>query len=217
MDSFLDTNIPLAYVFSIEPNNTIAKKIFGEYDKYFWSDNVRVEFDHRFNQKQTTLVSFFNDFHYQLDKSNSAYFTKSKMISFAYNWYWTNDKQKKDILQAVKNFWDKYLPYNTRPDKIELKNKLIEFLMDLNSRTIEKAYNIPKLFEPEIVRTKEYPKLFAEFTKLKMGECDKKIVLDGHDFGIKHPIDFITFDDLCKTGASHKELSFKKVLGRFDF
>lgn len=28
MDSFLDTNIPLAYVFSIEPNNSIAKKIF---------------------------------------------------------------------------------------------------------------------------------------------------------------------------------------------
>ena len=28
MDSFLDTNVPLAYVFSIEPRNTIAKKIF---------------------------------------------------------------------------------------------------------------------------------------------------------------------------------------------
>ena len=61
MDSFLDTNVPLAYVFSIEPKNTIAKKIFKLYDKYFWSNNVRQEFEHRFNQKHTTLFSFFND------------------------------------------------------------------------------------------------------------------------------------------------------------
>lgn len=217
MDSFLDTNVPLAYVFSIEPNNTIAKKVFGMYDKFFWSDNVRGEFDHRYNQKQTTLSSFFNDFQYHVEKSNNTYFTKGKMMSFAHNWYCTSDKQKKDILQAANNFWQKYLPYNTRPDKMELENKLMEFLMDLNSRTSTKADNIPNLFDQEITRTKEYPKLFAEFTKLKMDKCDKEIVLDAHDFGINHPIDFITFDDLCKTGASLEGLSFKKVLGRFDF
>ena len=49
MDSFLDTNISLAYVFSIEPKNTNAKKIFKLYDKYFWSKNVRQEFEHRFD------------------------------------------------------------------------------------------------------------------------------------------------------------------------
>ena len=100
---------------------------------------------------------------------------------------------------------------------MELENKLKEFLMDLNSSTFRKAKNIPNLFDEEIVRTNEYPKLFAEFTKLKMDKCDKEIVLDAHDFGINHDIDFITFDDLCKKGASLHELSFKNVLGRFDF
>ena len=217
MDSFLDTNVPLAYVFAIEPRNTIAKKIFGQYDKFFWSDNVRSEFDHRFNQKQTTLSSFFNDLQYYVEKSNSSYFTKGQMISFAHNWYCTNEKQKRDIIQAANNFWNKYLPYNSRSEKMELENKLVEFIMDLNGRTCKKADNVPNLFTQEIVRTKKYPKIFAEFTKLKMDECDKEIVLDAHDFGLTHPIDFITFDDLCKTGASLDELSFKKVLGRFDF
>lgn len=217
MDSFLDTNVPLAYVFSIEPRNTIAKKIFEIYDKNFWSDNVRIEFEHRFDQKQTTLSSFFNDFQYHVEKSNNTYFEKRKMIQFAQNWYYTSEKQQKDIIQATNNFWVKYFPYTSRPDKMELENKLMEFLMDLNSRTCQKADNIPKLFNQEIVRTKEYPKIFVKFANFKMGKCDKKIVLDAHDFGINHPIDFITFDDGCKEGASLEELSFDNVLGRFDF
>lgn len=109
------------------------------------------------------------------------------------------------------------MPYNSRPSKIELENKLQEFLMDLNGRTCEKADTITTLFDQEIVRKNEYPEIFVEFTKLKMDECDKIIVLDAHEFGINHPLDFITFDELCKTGASLDGLSFNEVLGKFDF
>ena len=214
MDSFLDTNVPLTYVFSIEPKNTIAKKIFKLYNKYFWSNNVRQEFEHRFDQKQTTLSSFFNDLKHNVKKSNTTYFTKHEMIQFANDWDYDSEKQQKDIIQAAKNFWNIYLPYTPQPEKMELENKLKEFLMDLNSRTYQKANNVPNLFNQEIVRTKDYPKIFAKF---KMGECDKEIILDAHDFGINHPIDFITFDDECKKGASIDELSFNNVLGRFDF
>lgn len=217
MDSFLDTNVPLAYVFSIEPMNTIAKKIFEEYDKYVWSNNVRIEFSHRFNQKQTTLSSFFNDLQYTVEKSHNTHFTRHEIIQFAHNHDYDSEKQQKDIIQATKNFWNLYLPYNSRPEKMELENKLREFLMDLNSRTYQKAINVPNLFDQEIVRTKKYPKIFDKLKKFKMGKCDKKIVIDAHDFGINHPIDFITFDDGCKEGASIKELSFNNVLGRFDF
>lgn len=217
MDSFLDTNVPLAYVFSIEPKNTIAKKIFKLYDKYFWSNNVRQEFEHRFDQKQTTLSSFFNDLKRNVEKSNTTYFTKREMMQFAHAWDYDSEKQQKDIIQAAKNFWNIYLPYTPRPEKRELENKLREFLMDLNSRTYQKANNVPNLFNQEIVRTKDYPKIFAKFAKFKMGECDKEIILDAHDFGFNHPIDFITFDDECKKGALIDELSFNNVLGRFDF
>ena len=86
--------------------------------------------------------------------------------------------------------------------------------MDLNNRTYQKANNIHNLFDQEIVRTKVYPKIFAKF---KMGGCDKEIILDAHDLGINHPIDFITFDDECKKGASIDGLFFNNVLGRFDF
>ena len=97
MDSFLDTNIPLAFVFAIEPSNTIAKIIFKIYDKYFWSDNVKIEFDHRFNQKQTTLSSFFNELHHGVEKSYNSYFTKKEMMQFAYNWDFDNEKQKRTL------------------------------------------------------------------------------------------------------------------------
>lgn len=217
MDSFLDTNVPLAYVFSIEPRNTLAENIFDLYDKCFWSNNVRQEFEHRFNQKLTILSLFFNDLQYNVEKSNNTYFTKHKMMQFAHNWDYDSEKQQKDIIQAAENFWAKYLPYNRRPDKIELENKLREFILDLNNRTYQKAITISNLFDQEIVRTKEYPKIFVRLAKFKMGKCDKKIVIDAHDFGITHPIDFITFDDGCKEGASINGLSFINVLGRFDF
>lgn len=217
MDSFLDTNIPLAYVFSIEPMNTIAEKIFQHYDKTFWSDNVRIEFNHRFNQKQTTLSSFFNELHYNVEKSHNTYFTRHDIMQFAYDHDYDSEKQQKDIIQATKNFWNIYFPYNRRPEKMELETTLREFLMDLNSRTYQKVNNIPKLFHHEIVRKKDYPQIFAKFKKFKMGKCDKKIVIDAHDFGINHPIDFITFDEGCKEGASIDGLSFNNVLGRFDF
>ncbi len=66
------------HVFSIEPKNTIAKKIFKLYDKYFWSNNVRQEFEHRFDQKQTTLSSFFNDLKHNVEKSNTPYLQNVK-------------------------------------------------------------------------------------------------------------------------------------------
>ena len=104
MDSFLDTNVHLAYVFSIEPMNIIAKKIFRLYDKYFWSNYVRQEFEHWFNQKQTSLYSFFNDLQYTIEKSNKTYFTKHEMMQFAYGWDYESEKQQKGIIQAAKNF-----------------------------------------------------------------------------------------------------------------
>ena len=95
MDSFLDTNVPLAYVFSIEPINITDSNVLKTYDKYYWSDNVRIEFDYRFDQKQTTLSSFFNDFQYNVEKSHRTYFTKGIMKKFANNWDYTSKKTKR--------------------------------------------------------------------------------------------------------------------------
>ena len=58
MECFLDTNIPLAYVFSIEPNHKKANYIFNEYDKLFWSKLVLNEFNNRFNIKYQHISYF---------------------------------------------------------------------------------------------------------------------------------------------------------------
>ena len=44
------------------------------------------------------------------------------MMQFAHAWDYDSEKQQKDITQAANNFWNMYLPYTSRTEKMELEN-----------------------------------------------------------------------------------------------
>ena len=45
MNSFVDTNVAIAYIFSIDPLNNKSMAVFREYDNIYWSKFVKREFN----------------------------------------------------------------------------------------------------------------------------------------------------------------------------
>lgn len=43
MNSFVDTNVAISYIFSIDPLNNKSMAVFREYDDIFWSNLVKSE------------------------------------------------------------------------------------------------------------------------------------------------------------------------------
>ena len=59
MHSFVDTNVSIAFMFSIDPFNNKARSIFREYKHIFWSKCVKDESEKVFKNKQKLLIRFF--------------------------------------------------------------------------------------------------------------------------------------------------------------
>ena len=72
MDSFVDTNIPIAYVFSIDPHNKRAISVYENYDNIFWSNKVYMEFSDRCFEKLNNLLEFYQTFEFDLKKNGQT-------------------------------------------------------------------------------------------------------------------------------------------------
>lgn len=61
MNSFVDTNVAISYMFSIDPLNNKSMAVFREYDDIFWSNLVKSECRIVFKNKKKILVKFYKD------------------------------------------------------------------------------------------------------------------------------------------------------------
>ena len=61
MNSFVDTNVSIAYIFSIDPLNNKSMAVFREYDNIYWSKLVKKEYKKVFKNKRKILVKFYKD------------------------------------------------------------------------------------------------------------------------------------------------------------
>lgn len=61
MNSFVDTNVAISYIFSIDPLNNKSMAVFREYDDIFWSNLVKSECRIVFKNKKKILVKFYKD------------------------------------------------------------------------------------------------------------------------------------------------------------
>ena len=61
MNSFVDTNVSIAFIFSIDPLNNKSMSVFREYDDIYWSKLVKSECKDVFKSKRKILVKFYKD------------------------------------------------------------------------------------------------------------------------------------------------------------
>ena len=56
MNSFVDTNVPIGFMFSIDPLNNKSISAFREYDNIFWSNCVKKEYIKVFDDDRRTHI-----------------------------------------------------------------------------------------------------------------------------------------------------------------
>ena len=70
MNSFVDTNVSIAYIFSIDPLNNKSMVVFSEYDNIYLSKLVKNECKKVFKNKRKILVKFYKDLANDLEPKN---------------------------------------------------------------------------------------------------------------------------------------------------
>jgi predicted nucleic acid-binding protein len=218
MNSFVDTNVSIAYIFSIDPLNNKSLAVFREYDNIFWSKLVKNECKAVFKNKRKILVKFYKDLADDLKPDNFHDFRFNDLKKYVMRNY--SDARKRDqILSSLKRFWDNYInerfpTYNSFAKAI--KNCLNDLKNLVYSRKNQWENNTLLISK----RVDKYLYLKKKLASLNVHPPDDDIALDAHDFNLRNDIllDFITFDGDCYEGVSKiKEFQFNKIKGKYDF
>lgn len=218
MNSFVDTNVAISYMFSIDPLNNKSVAVFREYDDIFWSNLVKSECRIVFKNKKKILVKFYKDLADDIKPENFHDFKFEDLKKYVLNNY-PNGKKCDQILSSLKKFWDSYVN-----QRFPSYNSFIKAIKNCLSDLKNLVYSRKRQWEQNIqltdTRVKKYINLKNKLNFLKVHHPDDDIILDAHDFNLKKDFlfDFITFDeDFYNAISKIKEFKFNKIKGKYDY
>lgn len=218
MNSFVDTNVAISYIFSIDPLNNKSMAVFREYDDIFWSNLVKSECRIVFKNKKKILVKFYKDLADDIKPENFHDFKFEDLKKYVLNNY-PNGKKCDQILSSLKKFWDSYVN-----QRFPSYNSFIKAIKNCLSDLKNLVYSRKRQWEQNIqltdTRVKKYINLKNKLNFLKVHHPDDDIILDAHDFNLKKDFlfDFITFDeDFYNAISKIKEFKFNKIKGKYDY
>ena len=195
MNSFVDTNVAISYIFSIDPLNNKSMAVFREYDDIFWSNLVKSECRIVFKNKKKILVKFYKDLADDIKPENFHDFQFEDLKKYVFKNY-PNGKKRDQILSSLKKFWDSYVN-----QRFPSYNSFIKAIKNCLSDLKNLVYSRKRQWEQNIqltdTRVKKYINLKNKLNFLKVHHPDDDIVLDAHDFNLKKDFlfDFIPFDE----------------------
>lgn len=117
-------------------------------------------------------------------------------------------------------FWNHYIGIESTVSAHNMLNEVNNCLYDLNVFLAINKINLEKILLLTPQRTKKYSVIDNMLKSEGVKDADRKVTLDGHDFACNSPdpIDFVTFDEECYTGAKNvKILCFNNIKGKYDF
>ena len=218
MNSFVDTNVSIAYIFSIDPLNNKSMAVFREYDNIYWSKLVKSECGNVFKSKRKILVKFFNDLANDVNPEDFHDFKFNDLENYLMRKY-SDGKKRDNILSSLRKFWDNYVN-----ERFPTYNSFIQAvqvcLNDLKSLIYDRKNNWEHNTSLTQDRVEKYLDLKNKLNDLNVHHPDDEIVLDAHDFNLKNDfsLDFITFDgDFYDCVSEIDEFQFNKVKGRDDY
>lgn len=218
MNSFVDTNVAISYIFSIDPLNNKSMAVFREYDDIFWSNLVKSECRIVFKNKKKILVKFYKDLADDIKPENFHDFQFEDLKKYVFKNY-PNGKKRDQILSSLKKFRDSYVN-----QRFPSYNSFIKAIKNCLSDLKNLVYSRKRQWEQNIqltdTRVKKYINLKNKLNFLKVHHPDDDIILDAHDFNLKKDFlfDFITFDeDFYNAISKIKEFKFNKIKGKYDY
>lgn len=218
MNSFVDTNVSIAYIFSIDPLNNKSLTVFREYDKIFWSKFVKKECNKVFKNKRKILFKFYKDLANDITSENFHDFKFEDLQKYVMRNY-SKGRKRNQILSSLRKFWDSYVE-DQFPDYNSFNRAIQNCLNDLKQFVYLRKNQWEQNTELTDDRVKKYSYLKNKLNSLKVHHPDDDIVLDAHDFNLRKNflLDFITFDRDCYDGVSQiQEFQFNNVKGKYDY
>lgn len=218
MNSFVDTNVSIAYIFSIDPLNNKSMAVFRGYDNIYWSELVKNECKNVFKNKRKILVKFYKDLANDLKPDDFHNFRFNDLRKHVMGKY-SDGKKRDQILSSLKKFWDTYV--NERfPTYNSFNQAIQDCLDDLKYLVYSRKNQWETNTSLTNKRVDKYLYLKKKLASLNVHHPDDDIALDAYDFNLRNDflLDFITFDEDCRVGVSKiKEFQFNKVKGKYDY
>ena len=218
MNSFVDTNVSIAYIFSIDPLNNKSMAVFRQYNKVYWSKFVKNECNKVFKNKRSILVQFYKDLANDLKPENFHDFKFGDLKKHVMSNY-PKGKKRDQILSSLEKFWDSYVKERF-PTYASLNQAVQNCLNDLKRLVYFRKNQWEQNVALTDSRVEKYVALKRKLNNLKVHYPDDEIVLDAHDFNLRNDflLDFITFDGDCYNCVSQiQEFQFDNIKGKEDY
>ena len=218
MESFIDTNILIAYTFHIDSLHLKAKEVFNEYQTIVYSKRVKLESDFIFSKKRNILQKFFEDLMMEITYENSNW-SSLKNLKKLLSKKDLSEDDKRQIKSSLDSFWAKYVNEQF-PSNETMHYAIFGCLDDLDICSFLRKSKIEKQIKITEKRIKPYNRINRKLNRIGVHVPDDEIVLDAHDYNLKNndKLDFITFDSNFYNGINQiKEFSFNKIKCKDDF
>lgn len=218
LNSFVDTNVSIAYIFSIDPLNNKSLAVFRQYNKIYWSKIVKNECKKVFKNKRKILVNFYKDLANDLKTENFHDFEFNDLKKYVMRNY-SEGKKRDKILSSLGKFWDGYVKEQF-PTYASFSQAIQNCLNDLKRLVYSRKSQWEQNVNLTEDRVKKYLSLKRKLNSLKVHFPDDEIVLDAHDFNLKKDflLDFITFDGDCYDGVSQiQDFQFNNIKGKDEY
>lgn len=217
MNSFIDTNVSIAYTFLIDPLHNHARNVFKKYSLIFWSIFVQTEFIKVFSSKREVLAKFYLKLLDELIGGNFTNFSQEGLYDYIKGLDYIK-KEYEQIKSSLSSFWDRYVG-ESFPSLHCLKQAIISCLMDLMDVSYTQRTDLENRVLLSEKRSEEYCNLKRKLIANGVHTEDAEIILDAHDHNLKteYDLDFVTFDEDCYNGARINDFPFHDVKYKWDF
>ena len=172
MNSFVDTNVSIAFIFSIDPLNNKSMSVFREYDDIYWSKLVKSECKDVFKSKRKILVNFYKDLANDLKPEDFHDFEFNDLKKYVLRNY-PKGKRRDQILSSLQKFWDNYVN-----ERVPTYNSFIQAVQICLNDLKNLVYSRKSQWEQNTLltdaRVKKYINLKKKLNSLKVHPPDDR-------------------------------------------
>ena len=198
MDYFIDTNIAIAFTFFPDKFHNPSKDfIINTVEDIYWSNNVQLEYDKKYDAISNKIKTFLNEIVVDLEDFNGVFLNLNSFEDFVLKntMYIDLDIVKKRKLILI--FWEKIILGYFK------ENKEFYHLFQRYSTEVPKCFNDNHtflrnsliLFDCGEENYKKYSTLQNYLKIIGVHKPDYKIILDAHDFAQDRLTVFVSADE----------------------
>ena len=226
MNTFLDTNVIIGYIFSLDNLNESSELLVFKSDIIHYSENVKKEVTDVFSRKKFEFETFFSILELELKKFDDFKFLSSSQLHNAVGKF--NDiceMDSKDMQDSFVKLWENF-DFSENQEVFLIKLKLNEFIQNFEGfhRLIKnKIFNQLVFVSSHTKKDKRIlDKIKKENLKEYLHDNDEAILFDANEYCQNNPwlnLKFVSADrDFIKAiNVLSDELCIKDCINLLEF